>query len=179
VFWGTNVQRSDSSAASAADLSVDDYVARGHANPDDLLKSLTAAVKRLHDDFGSWETPWGEINRFQRISSEIGPHFDDTKHSIPVPFASSRWGALASFGARPYPNTRRWYGTSGNSFIAVVEFGDRVRARAVTAGGESGHIDSPHFSDQATAYSMGALRDVYFYPDEIESNVERKYRPGQ
>jgi acyl-homoserine-lactone acylase len=179
VFWGTEVQRRDSAAASAANLSVDDYVTQGHADPVGLLKSLSAAVKKLQDDFGTWEMPWGEINRFQRISSEIGPHFDDTKHSIPVAFTSARWGSLASFGARAYSNTKRWYGTTGNSFIAVVEFGERVRARAVTAGGESGHVNSPHFSDQATAYAMGSLRDVYFYPEEIEAHAERKYHPGQ
>jgi len=179
VFWGTDVLRRDSSSANAANMSGDDYIAQGHASPDGLLQSLSAALKKLQADFGSWQTPWGEINRFQRLSSEIGPHFDDTKHSIPVPFASARWGSLASFGARAYPNTKKWYGTTGNSFIAVVEFGDSVRARAVTAGGESGHVDSPHFNDQATAYSMGALRDVYFNPGDIEAHAERKYHPGQ
>ena len=79
-------------------------------------------------------------------------------------FTSAQWGSLASFGARAYPGTKKWYGTSGNSFVAVVEFGDSVRARAVTAGGESGHPESPHFNDQAPAYATGDLREVYFYP---------------
>ncbi|NLG63800.1 MAG: acylase, partial [Candidatus Cloacimonetes bacterium] len=109
----------------------------------------------------------------------IGPNFDDAQHSIPVPFTSARWGSLASFGARPYPNTKRWYGTSGNSFVAVVEFGDSVRARAVSAGGQSGNPSSPHFNDQAALYAMGALRDVYFYRPDVEANAERRYAPGQ
>ena len=71
------------------------------------------------------------------------------------------------------------YGTSGNSFVAVVEFGDRVRARAVSAGGESGKPSSPHFNDQAQRYSTGDLRDVYFYPDQLKGHSEREYRPGQ
>jgi acyl-homoserine-lactone acylase len=96
-----------------------------------------------------------------------------------VPFTSARWGSLASFGARPYENTKKWYGSSGNSFIAVVEFGDSVRAHAVTAGGESGHLDSPHFNDQATHYAMGALRDVYFYRKDVEAHTEHSYRPGE
>jgi acyl-homoserine-lactone acylase len=179
VFWGEDVQRRIARGAADSGLSQDDYIAQGHAAPDVLLQSLGAAVQRLQDDFGSWQTPWGEINRFQRISPEIGPNFDDTKHSIPVPFTSARWGSLASFGARAYPNTKKWYGTSGNSFIAVVEFGDSVRAHAVTAGGESGHPDSPHFVDQATNYSMGALREVYFYPNDVKAHMERQYHPGQ
>ena len=96
-----------------------------------------------------------------------------------MPFTSAIWGSLASYGARPYPNTARWYGTSGNSFVAVVEFGDRVRARAVTAGGESGDPASPHFADQVERYAAGDLREVYFHPDERAGHIERVYHPGR
>jgi acyl-homoserine-lactone acylase len=104
--------------------------------------------------------------------------FSDENPSIPVGFTSGNWGSLASFGARPYKGSRKWYGTSGNSFVAVVEFGKTVRARAVTAGGESGDPSSPHFNDQAKRYSTGDLREVYFYPSQLQSHTERKYRPG-
>jgi acyl-homoserine lactone acylase PvdQ len=179
VFWGESALARVAAAATSAKLSGDDYIAQGHAQPTVLLQSLADAIARLQRDFGSWQTAWGAINRFQRISPAIQPTFDDSKFSIPVPFTSARWGSLASFGARPYPNTKKWYGTSGNSFIAVVEFGDSVRARAVTAGGESGHPDSPHFNDQAAAFAMGGLREVYFYRDAVEAHMERKYQPGR
>jgi acyl-homoserine-lactone acylase len=96
-----------------------------------------------------------------------------------VPFASSQWGSLASFGAKSYPGTKCYYGTSGNSFVAVVEFGPKLRAWAVTAGGESGHPDSPHFNDEAERYASGNLRPVYFYPDDLKGHVERSYIPGK
>jgi acyl-homoserine-lactone acylase len=105
--------------------------------------------------------------------------FNDTAPSIPVAFTSARWGSLASFGARTYDGTKKMYGTSGNSFVAVVEFGDTVRARAVTAGGESGDPSSPHFNDQAQRYATGDLREVYFYPAQLKGHTERTYRPGQ
>ncbi|HEX3866158.1 MAG TPA: penicillin acylase family protein, partial [Gemmatimonadaceae bacterium] len=113
-----------------------------------LVEALASASDKLASDFGSWRTPWGDINRFQRINDDINSNFDDSKPSIPVPFVSSAFGSLASFGARAYPNTKKWYGTSGNSFVAVIEFGDSVRARAVTAGGESGDPSSKHFADE-------------------------------
>ena len=98
----------------------------------------------------------------------------------PVGFTSGRWGSLASFGARAYPGTKKLYGTSGNSFVAVVEFGaDSVRAIAVTAGGQSGNPASPHFNDQAQRYATGDLREVYFYPDQLKGHTERVYKPGQ
>ena len=149
------------------------------ATDGERLQSLAAATTKLNQDFGSWQTPWGQINRFQRINDDIAPKFDDSAPSIPVPFTSSRWGSLASFAARAYPGTKKWYGTSGNSFVAVVEFGDSVRARAITAGGESGNPSSPHFNDEAQRYSTGNLRDVYFYPSQLKGHTERVYHPGE
>jgi acyl-homoserine-lactone acylase len=148
--------------------------------PERMVENLAAASERLTTDFGTWKTPWGQINRFQRNDGAIVQQFDDGKPSIPVGFSSATWGSLASFGARTYPGTKRMYGTSGNSFVAVVEFGpDRVRARAVTAGGESGDPKSKHFSDQAERYATGNLREVYFYPDQLKGHTERTYHPGQ
>jgi acyl-homoserine-lactone acylase len=145
----------------------------------DKLTALSGAIDRLNADFGTWQTPWGQINRFQRIDDSIKGHFDDSKPSIPVPFVAGTWGSLAAFYAAPRPNTKRWYGTAGNSFVAVVEFGKRVRAVAVTAGGESGHPDSRHFDDEAARYASGNLRPVYFYPDQLRGHTERVYHPGQ
>jgi acyl-homoserine lactone acylase PvdQ len=146
---------------------------------DVLLTALATASDKLTADFGTWRTPWGQINRFQRLTGDIVQPFNDAGPSVPVPFTSSLWGSLASFGARQYPETKRWYGTGGNSFVAVVEFGDKVRARAVTAGGESGHPDSKHFDDEAGRYTAGNLREVYFYPEQLNGHTERMYHPGE
>jgi acyl-homoserine lactone acylase PvdQ len=177
VYWGEEIGRRVADGARKAGISTDDYIL-GKATPEQLLDALAAASDTLASDFGTWKTPWGEINRYQRLSGDIVQQFDDKKPSIPVAFTSARWGSLASFGARTYPGTKRMYGTSGNSFVAVVEFGDRVRAKAVTAGGESGDASSPHFGDQAVRYSTGDLRDVYFYRAEVERHLERQYHPG-
>jgi acyl-homoserine lactone acylase PvdQ len=146
---------------------------------EDLLQSLAAASDRLTADFGTWKTPWGEINRFQRLNGEIAPRFDDAGPSIPVGFTSARWGSLASFEARAYPGTKKRYGASGNSFVAVVEFGKTVRAKAVTAAGVSGHPASPHFNDEAARYATGDLREVYFYRSQLKGHTERGYHPGE
>jgi acyl-homoserine-lactone acylase len=177
VFWGEELWQRSSAAARSANLSVYDYMA-GRASPRERLEALAAAVTKLERDFGTWRTPWGEINRFQRLTGDLVQPFSDERPSIPVGFTSSRWGSLAAFGARAYPGTKKWYGTSGNSFVAVVEFGDSVKARAVTAGGESGDPASPHFNDQAVRYSTGDLREVYFYRSQLAGHTEREYHPG-
>ena len=177
VFWGREVTRHVPREVQTAGRSATTYAVE-HATPADLLQALNAACDTLAADYGSWKTPWGDINRFQRINDDIDSHFDDAGPSIPVPFTSAIWGSLASFGARPYANTKKWYGSSGNSFVAVVEFGDSVRARAVTAGGESGDPHSPHFNDQALRYASGNLRDVYFYRSQLVGHTQREYHPG-
>ena len=58
-------------------------------------------------------------------------------------------------------------------------FPAKVRAKAVTAGGESGDPGSKHFNDQAERYAEGRLREVYFYPDDIKKKAVRVYRPGE
>ncbi len=176
VFWGRDVLPRVRSEARAAGVSDFEYLQTA-APPALLIASLERALERLTEDFGTWRTPWGEINRFQRISSSIEPAHDDDRESIPVAFTSARWGSLASFGANRF-DTKRLYGSYGNSFVAVVEFGERVRALAVTAGGLSGDPDSPHFNDQAPRYASGDLRPVYFYREDVEANAERTYRPG-
>jgi acyl-homoserine-lactone acylase len=177
VFWGEELRRALSVGAREANLPVEEFAAQP-AQSAALLQALTAATAKLTAEFGSWQTPWGTVNRFQRINGDIVQPFNDTLPSLPVPFVSSVWGSLASFGARAYPGTRKWYGTSGNSFVAVVEFGPKVHARAITAGGESGHPTSPHFDDEAQRYASGNLREVYFYPDQLIHHTEKTYHPG-
>jgi acyl-homoserine lactone acylase PvdQ len=176
VFWGEDVRRRLSTGGRRGGGVSDEDVSA--APGEELLKSLDAASDKLAADFGKWNTPWGDINRFQRLTGDIVQPFNDAGPSIPVAFTSSQWGSLASFGARAYPGTKKWYGTSGNSFVAVVEFGDKVRARAVTAGGESGHPGSKHFNDEAGRYSTGDLREVYYYPAQLKGHTEREYHPG-
>jgi acyl-homoserine-lactone acylase len=181
VFWGQEIAK----AANASHDSEDEFAAP-KVSGDVALNALATASARLTADFGSWQTPWGEINRFQRLTGDIVQPFDDAQPSTPVGFTSSTWGSMASFGARPYTaeetgrekGTKKWYGTKGNSFVAVVEFGDKVRARAVTAGGESGHPESRHFNDEVQRYSTGNLREVYFYREQLKGHTEREYHPG-
>ncbi len=177
IFFGDELTSMVQGEARAAGMDTFEYMAT-RAPAGQLLQALAAASARLEEDFGSWKTPWGEINRFQRLTGDIVQPFSDDGPSFPVGFTSSRWGSLASFGARRYPGTKRFYGTSGNSFVAVVEFGDSVRAKAVTAGGLNSVPGSPHFNDQAERYATGNLREVYFYPNQLQGHVEREYRPG-
>jgi acyl-homoserine-lactone acylase len=178
VYWGEELGRRVGEEARKTGVTADHYMMNS-ATADEQLQALAAASDKLAADFGKWNTPWGDINRFQRLTGDIVQPFNDAGPSIPVGFTSSRWGSLASFGARSYKDTKKMYGNTGNSFVAVVEFGDTVQAKAVSAGGESGDPQSKHFKDQAERYSTGSLRDVYFYPAQLTGHTEKQYHPGQ
>jgi len=150
-----------------------------NAKPEELLQPLLVTINDLKSKFGNWQIQWGEINRFQRISSDIDNKFDDNKPSIPIGFVSSIWGMLPSFTSRSFPGTKKRYGYNGNSFICVVEFGKRIKARSLLTGGESGNENSKHFFDQGMMYSQGQFKDVLFYKEDVMKHVEKMYHPGE
>jgi acyl-homoserine lactone acylase PvdQ len=178
IYWQEEANRLVADDARKAGMPANQYILT-KAPGDQLLQALSGASDKLAADFGTWKTPWGDINRFQRVTNDIVQPFNDAAPSLPVGFTGGGPGSLASFGARTYPGTKKRYGTSGNSFVAVVEFGETVRAKAITAGGQSGDLKSPHFNDQAARYSTGDLREVYFHRPQLEGHIEREYQPGK
>jgi acyl-homoserine-lactone acylase len=177
VYWGQEMVAHAAPRARAAGVPVVDFMT-ANATRDERLDALARAANKLQADFGSWQTPWGEINRFQRASGAVDQQYDDAKPSYPVAFTSATWGSLASFGMVAKQTTKRIYGDRGNSFVAVVEFGPRIHAKSILAGGESSDPASPHFNDQGEMYSRGQFKDVLFYKEDIEKQLERKYHPG-
>ena len=149
------------------------------ASPKERLAVFQQSLEKLKVDFGSWKTAWGEFNRYQRNDGKIQQDFNDAKPSLPVGMASSSWGALASFGTRFGKGTKRQYGTSGNSFVAVVEFGDKVKAKSMLAGGQSGDINSPHFSDQSQRYADREFKDVAFYREDVLKKSKKNLSSGR
>jgi acyl-homoserine lactone acylase PvdQ len=150
-----------------------------NASDQQLLLPLTEVVKELNQYFGTWLVYWGDINRYQRTNGNMLEAYSDNKPSFPVGFASAAWGQLPSFVSRVFPGSKKRYGTSGNSFICGVEFGKRIKARSLLAGGESGDPGSKHFFDQGEMYSKGIFKDVLFYKEDVLKQAEKTYHPGE
>ncbi len=197
VFWGNALYRIAALPMHAEGLAkghldvgehyVDfDYLA-DKTSAQDKLQALSDAVDKLTADFGTWKTPWGDINRYQRLDDNIMPHFDDKAPSQPVPFDSAEWGSIASYSksgsvfpfGTVHETTKKWYGIGGNSILAAVDFGPKVQAWAATVGGVSGDPKSPYFSNQVHAYITGKLLPVFFYPADLKTHTERVYHPGE
>jgi acyl-homoserine-lactone acylase len=178
IFWGQGLIERNGAAARDADEPAYDYLVDKLTDAE-RIDGLSAALAKLQQDFGRWRIAWGEINRFQRLTDDIVQPFDDARPSLPVGFAPSQWGALASFDSLKPRKTKKIYGSTGNSFVAAVDFGRTIHAKALMSGGESGDPASPHFSDQALMFSQGEFRDVLFYPEDVRAHAERSYQPGQ
>ena len=149
------------------------------ANSTDLLLPLVKTIDALKQKYGTWVVEWGSINRYQRISNDMNQAYNDAGKSYPVPFASALWGMLPSYNSRYFEGTNNRYGVSGNSFVCAVEFGKKVKAKSLLAGGNSGDPSSPHFTDQLLMYTQGKFKDVLFYKEDVLKHVERKYKPGE
>jgi acyl-homoserine-lactone acylase len=176
IFWVQELADRNAAAARDAEQPVYDYMVEKLTDAA-RLDALSASLATLAADFGGWRTPWGDINRFQRLSDDIEGCYNDSLSSLPVGFAPAQWGALASFDSTKPRHTKKIYGSVGNSFVAAVEFGPTVRAKAIMSGGESGDPSSPHFTDQALMFSQGQFRDVYFTPEDVRAHAERVYHP--
>jgi len=152
----------------------------GSKSPEkERLLVLTDVLSQLLLDFGTWQLKWGDVNRYQRLDGNIRQEFDDSKPSIPVGFASGRWGALAAYGVSyKSKKAKKIYGTRGNSFVAVVEFGDKLKAKSILAGGQSGDPKSAHFNDQAEPYINMNFKDVLYYKKDVLANAVKTYKPG-
>jgi len=142
---------------------------------EEIIRLLEQSVNNMTVNYGTWNIEWGEINRYQRPANGV---YDDNKPSLAVGQTSSNFGQLPSFVSRPM-NTKKRYGYSGNSFIAAVEFGPKVKAKTIITGGQSFDPDSSHFTDQAQMYIDGRFKDVLFYKEDVLKHAERTYHPGE
>lgn len=183
IYWAERLLAKARARMPAAQPQLD-YIAfvraaAANTSPAEKVAALTEALDDLTRDFGTWKMPWGDVNRYQRLTGHVVETYDDRQPSIPVAFTSSAWGSLASFKAQTYPGTKKRYGDVGNSFVAVVDFGPRIVARSVVTGGQSSRPGTPHFTDQAELYCNGRFKDVRFYPEDVKAHAEKTYHPGQ
>jgi acyl-homoserine-lactone acylase len=149
------------------------------ATAEQLIPQLQSVINELKTKFGSWQIPWGELNRFQRPSGDINLAFNDNLESLPIGNGPALWGSLPAYKSSYQKNTKKRYGYNGNSFVCAVEFGPKIKAKSLLAGGNSGNPQSKHFMDQAEMYRKGQFKDVLFYKDDVQKNAERTYHPGE
>lgn len=140
------------------------------------ILALEKAMAKLEKDWKTWRVPWGEINRAQRPDASGQVPFSDKLTSTPIPGAPAWLGSVFSYTSHQGPETRRRYGTHGNSFVKVIEFGPETTSRSILVFGENGDPNSPHFLDQVEIYAAKKFKPAWTRREDIEAHAERTYR---
>jgi acyl-homoserine-lactone acylase len=144
----------------------------------DPLESLTDVVAGLEKNFGTWEVPFGDLNRLERRQSGGEEPFSDAVKSLPVSGAPGDVGIVFNFYARPERDQKRRYGVAGHSFISVIDFGPEVKARSILVFGENSDPKSAHYFDQSELYAKQEFKPAWFSLADIKAHSERAYHPG-
>ena len=137
------------------------------------VEGLRKVIGDLEAKFGTWQVPWGDLNRLQR---PLEDRYSDERMSLPV--AGTQTGGAFMYLSRPQHGTRLRYGYHGHAYTCAVEFGEVPRARSIIPYGESTDPKSPHFFDQAPYYAGGQMKPVWRSREEVEKNLRRSYHPG-
>jgi len=144
------------------------------------FRAFEDAVAAVQRDHGTLDVAWGELNRLQRPRQPGRPPvFNDDHHSLPIAGAPGWTGAIFAFTSSRPDGLARRYGTSGHTWVSVVEPGAEPMAYSVVTFGQSGDRDSAHWFDQAELYARGAMKRAWFTRADVLANARRTYSPGQ
>jgi penicillin amidase len=143
------------------------------------IRALEAVIANLERAWGTWQVPWGEINRLQRVHTSGRELFSDTRPSLPVPGAAGSLGIIFNFYSRPEKDQKRRYGYLGNTYVSVIEFGRQPQARSLLVFGENSNPTSPHYLDQARLYAAGEMKPSWFTLAQIKKHSDYSYHPGE
>jgi acyl-homoserine-lactone acylase len=131
----------------------------GIANPALAVAALESAATTLQ---GQLDLPWGDIARMRFGNADVP--------------ASGGPGELGVFRvAEVAPDTDGRYRTIwGDSYVAIVEFSNPVKAQVLTTYGNSSQTSSVHAGDQLSLATEQKLRPVWLEREEITLHLQEQ-----
>ncbi len=134
----------------------------GLADPQAAVAALERAAAAVERDHGALDVAWGEVYRLRQ-------------GEIDLP-ANGGPGGLGIFRVVYYAPDEdgRARAAGGDSYVAIVEFSDPIRAETLLSYGNSSQPGSPHNGDQLELFSKKELRPVWRTREEIEAHLEER-----
>jgi acyl-homoserine-lactone acylase len=123
---------------------------------------LEAVAAKVEKDFGRMDVPWGDVNRLRRAGVDLP--------------ANGGPGELGIFRVVGFDKAQdgRFEALGGDSYVAVIEFSNPVRAMTLITYGNSSQPGSPHMTDQLPLFARKELRPVWRTRTEIEKHLEAR-----
>ncbi|MBX7165178.1 MAG: penicillin acylase family protein [Pirellulales bacterium] len=157
--------------------------------PAKRFEALVTAAEKLQSTYGNWQVAYGDVFRMQRhadVADLFQIPFDDKRPSVPSAGLNGPMGVVFNMYFTPpieiplVKSIKKRYAVVGNSYVATIEFGDRVVGGSQLQFGASGDPQSPHFFDQAEQLvSQQKYKPQLFYWDDVVAGAVRTYHPGE
>ena len=132
----------------------------GLKDPTMAVHRLFGAAKEVKEKFGRLDVFWGEVFRLKRDSIDL------PANGAP----GDPYGVFRTSYYRPDDNNQQSL-IAGDTYVAIIEFGDSIQAEGVMGYGNFSQPGSPHRTDQLQLYSDKKLRPILFYRHDVEAHV--------
>ena len=134
----------------------------GLADPESAVKVLNAVASYIKKKFGKLDVAWGKIYRLK-----------GGKYNLPANGASGGLGVFRVAWEGGSGKNGETYVGGGDSWVGVIEFGKKVKAKVLLSYGNSTQKGSKHNGDQLVLFSKKQLRDAWYYNKDIQKNKAR------
>ena len=133
----------------------------GLADPALAVQLLEESVSELEAKYGRLDLPWGDYYRIQYNDKNLPANGTD--------------GSLGVFRVA-WPgggDDDHLYVGGGDSWVGVIEFGEKVTAKVLLSYGNATQKDSPHYGDQLELFSKKELRDAWITKNQVDAHTAR------
>ncbi len=134
----------------------------GLKNEQQAVALLVKAANEVEKKYGSMDKAWGDVYRLRM-------------NGIDLP-ASGGWQQQGIFMSLSYTEDKdnKYFADGGETFIAVTEFANPIRARVLLAYGNATQPGSKHIGDQLELLSQKKLRPAWLNRKDVLNNLEKK-----
>lgn len=139
-----------------------------NSTPDGLndpVKAVELLVKAADDvlkKYGSLDVKWGDLYRL-RINDI----------DLPANGGPGDYGIFRTLNFAPGPDNKK-LAVHGETYVAVTEFGEEVKAEVILSYGNASQKGSRHIGDQLQLLSEKRLRPALLSRAEIKKNLEKR-----
>ena len=132
----------------------------GLKDAQEAVRLLSQATREIIHDYGRLDIAWGDVYRFRLGGLDLPANGGPDQYGIyrTIYFARDSDG--------------KYKAVAGDSYVAITEFGPKVKARVLMSYGNASQPGSRHIGDQLPLLSGKKLRDAWLDKEDIKKHLE-------